>query len=159
MAVQDIKDYVELGEPSGRGNVLAIQPFVRPADYTSEGAFSLRMNGYLDEARQRGWGTDRTVAVFPEYVGAWLVAVGERPNVHRAKTVTQAMGALARAHPVAFTSRWLSAGARDRARAALFRFKAEEMSAADPGSPPPGAEKQAEDDYARKLDEELAKYG
>ena len=36
---------------------------------------------------------------------------------------------------------------------------AEEMSAADPGSPPPGAEKQAEDDYARKLDEELAKYG
>ena len=129
MAVQDIKDYVELGEPSGRGNVLAIQPFVRPADYTSEGAFSLRMNGYLDEARQRGWVTDRTVAVFPEYVGAWLVALGEGVGVYRAKSVASAMGALARAHPVGFIGRWLGAGARDRTRAALFRLKAEQMAA------------------------------
>jgi len=130
MAVQDIKDSVELGKPSLRGNVVAVQPYVRPTDYITASAFSLKMNGYLDEARQRRWLSERTVVVFPEYVGAWLVAVGERPGVHRATTVASAMGALARAHPLAFTRHWLRAGARDRARAALFRLKAEEMAAA-----------------------------
>jgi len=36
---------------------------------------------------------------------------------------------------------------------------AAETSAADSGAAPPGAQKQTEDDYARKLDEELARYG
>jgi predicted amidohydrolase len=130
LSTQDIRDIVELGEPGQRGNLLGIQPYMRPADYLSAESFSLRLNTYLDAAQQRGWLTDHTVVVFPEYLGAWLVAVGEGPRVHRADDVGTAMRSLAMAHPLAWLGRWLGARARDRSRAALFALKAEEMTAA-----------------------------
>jgi len=125
---QEIRDLVHLGEPSARGNLLAIQPYLRPADYDSTESYSLRLNSYLDAARQLDCLSDRTVVIFPEYVGTWLVAAGEGPRVQRAKSVGAAMRALARAHHLAWAAKWVAAKASDRSMAAIFSLKAEQMA-------------------------------
>ncbi len=129
MSSQEIKDFVDLGKPGVRGNLLAVQPFMRPADYSSTESFSLRVNTYLDAARQRGWLSDRTVVVFPEYLGTWLVATGEGPAVYRATSARAAMSALAKAHPIGWAAKRLASKAQDRSTAAIYALKAEAMTA------------------------------
>ena len=76
MAEQKLETVDALGMDSGRGNLLGIQAWMETADYASETEFYSRLSGYLDAARHKGWLNPRTIAVFPEYIGTWLVAAG-----------------------------------------------------------------------------------
>jgi predicted amidohydrolase len=112
------------GADSGNGNLLGIQPYMVPGDYASEERFLAKLDGYLAEARKRGFIGARTVVVFPEYVGAWLIVAGEKQSVYRAPTIDRAATILAASNLLSFL-RWLpSANAPDRARCALFKMKA-----------------------------------
>ncbi len=44
----------------------------------------LKFHAYLENARRQGLLNERTVVVFPEHVGTWLVASGEKPEVYAA---------------------------------------------------------------------------
>ncbi len=117
----------EYGVDSGNGNLLGIQPYLVPADYATEESFFARLDGCMQAASRRHWLNERTIAVFPEYLGTWLVAAGESPKVFRAATMTAAMTALVLHHPLAFARHYLSAREPDRIKASLFRLKAREM--------------------------------
>ena len=123
-----IQDVVEYGTDAQRGNLLGIQPFVVPGDYASGETFYAKMDGYLDVAFHRGWLGERTIVVFPEYVGTWLVAAGEGPRVHRAETIGDAMRALVLSHPLRFARALLSAKAQDVVKGGLFRMQAAQMA-------------------------------
>ena len=75
---------LESGHDADRGNLLGIQPWMTTADYVSRETFYDKLAEYLDVARSKGWLNARTVAVFPEYVGTWLVIAGEGQGVARA---------------------------------------------------------------------------
>lgn len=124
-----IREALEHGERGPRGNIVAIQPYMLATDYLSEGAFSLKVEGYLRAAAERGWLGERTLVALPEYLGTWLVALGEDSRVHRAGTVEEAVRGIVRAHPLAFARHWAAASAPDRARHAVFALKAEVMAA------------------------------
>ncbi len=124
-----IQEPIVFGEEGEHGNIIAIQPYMVPSDYSSEGSFSLKMNGYLDQVKQRGWIGDRTIVVLPEYLGTWLVVVGENSRVYHAATVQSALRCLAKSSPIQFLRHWLGARVPDRTMAALFRLKAARMAA------------------------------
>lgn len=130
----DIKRMVEYGHDAGRGNLLGIQPFVRPPDYASGEALYTRLSGYLDAARQRGWLNGKTIAVLPEHTGTWLVAAGEGSRVVQATTIESAMRALVTNHPLAFLGALVrsalgpSGRPRDVVKASLFQVRAGQMA-------------------------------
>jgi len=118
------------GDDTGNGNLLGIQPFMVPADYASEERFHEKLHGYLRGSQEAGFIGERTVVVLPEYLGVWLVAVGEKESVYRARTVSEGTSRLAASRFVSFL-RWLPfAGSPERARRAVFLMKAEYMAAA-----------------------------
>lgn len=119
-----LDEMLECGRDGGRGNLLGVQPHLIPADYASAETLTERLGGYLAAARERGWLGPHSIAVFPEYAGAWLLAEGERPAVYRAATVSAALTPLALARPLAFARQLLAARERDRLTAAVFRLKA-----------------------------------
>jgi predicted amidohydrolase len=123
-----LEEIAEYGINSGRGNLLGIEPYVTPADYATEGTFRARLDGYMGVAHQRGWLNERTVVVWPEYLGTWLVAADEKAQVHRAKTVAAAMQPIVLRHPIQFARRWLFAREKDRAVAGIFRLKSRDMA-------------------------------
>ena len=115
---------INVGSDQGRGNLVGVQPCVVPEDYASETAFRARMAGYLAAAERGGWLNPRSVVVFPEYTGTWLVAADEAPSVYHAASSAQAMRILALRRPFAFLKTWLSSTENDRITASLFRLKA-----------------------------------
>ena len=118
------------GRDQGAGNLLAVQPFMVPADYSSPERFRTKLDAYLAAASSRGLLNEKTVAVFPEYLGTWLAAVGEKASVYRSGSVRSALRIVAFTHPLDYTRALLTSRERDRAKAALFRMKAPTMAAA-----------------------------
>ncbi len=118
------------GRDQGAGNLLAVQPYMVPADYASPERFQAKLDAYLAAAASRGLLNEKTVAVFPEYLGTWLAALGEKASVYRSGSVHSALRLVAFTHPLAYLRALLTSPERDRARAALFRMKAGTMAAA-----------------------------
>jgi predicted amidohydrolase len=120
-------EHVEVGQNNGRGNLLGIQPYMTPHDYRSAETFHARLDSYLATAAARGWINQRTIVVWPEQIGTWLVAAGEKEGVYTAQTLSNALRSLVLRQPLPFLKRLLWAGEKDRVAAALFRLKATQM--------------------------------
>ncbi len=125
-----INETNEFGNNSGRGNLLGIQPYMVLTDYASQEAFSSRLESCMDTAARNGWLGERTIVVWPEYLGTWLVALGEPANAIRSATIAAAMRFLVLRHPLAFAARLLSASEKDKIVASIFRLKASSMGRA-----------------------------
>ncbi len=123
-----IKDVSEYGKDAGRGNVLSVQPFVQTAEYSSPLSFYWKAERYLHEAQTHGLLGQKTVVVFPEYIGTWLVVGGEKRGVYTSPTVGGAMKLMAASNPVALVRSVTAAKGSDKLRDALFRMEGERMS-------------------------------
>ena len=122
------------GAAEGQGNLVAIQPRMIPADYHSAGRFAAKMEGYFAQARMEGMLHERTVVLLPEYVGTWLVVLGEKQSVLTAPTITRALSTMVLSNPLAMARALCATRAPDRLRAALFQMKAREMAAVYQGT-------------------------
>lgn len=122
------------GEDRGAGNLLGIQSYMVPYDYASRDTFYAKLDGYLAEARARGWLTAKTVAVFPEFIGTWLVLEGEKQGAFAAGRSAQALKQVVLANLPAFIRHLVFAPAEDGVKHSLFRMKAAAMAAAYHGT-------------------------
>ncbi len=120
---------LSLGVDRGRGNLLGIEPCVAATDYRSASRLQEKLGVCLRSARDAGLIGEKTVAVFPEYTGTWLVAADEPDAVFRATRVTDATRSIALRHPLGFLAGLVSARAADRSAEAVFRLKARRAAA------------------------------
>jgi hypothetical protein len=116
-----------LGNDRGRGNLLGIEPYMVPQDYASKESFFNKLNSYLLAAQREKWLNEKTIVVFPEYVGSWLVLVGENEKIFQAATFNAAEQTLVLSHPLRFISNWLTSREKGKAEAAFFRMKSKQM--------------------------------
>lgn len=118
----------QLGQNRGRGNMLGIAPYVVPQDYASTELFFKKLDGYLSIAQAEKWLNEKTIVVFPEYVGTWLVLAGESEKIFQAASLEAAEQALVLRHPLKFGAYWLASKEQARLEAAFFRMKANQMA-------------------------------
>ncbi len=123
-----LQECVEIGADAGTGNLLGIQPVMTVDDYHRLDRFEQKLGGYLDEAARRGWISEKTVVVFPEYIGTWLVALEAPQRVLRARSLTAAMLRLILRRPAGFAQQLFRARSRDRIKDALFRMHADRIA-------------------------------
>ena len=119
----------QLGSDRGRGNLLGIEPYMLQQDYASRESFFNKLNSYLRLAKREKILNEKTIVVFPEYVGSWLVLAGEGEKIFRAATFNTAKRIMVFSHPFRFVATWLASREKGRAEAAFFRMKANQMVA------------------------------
>jgi predicted amidohydrolase len=118
----------QLGNARGRGNLLGIAPYMIPDDYLSRESFFNKLDLYLRIAQHEGWLNEKTIIVFPEYIGTWLVLTDENEKISHAPTLATAERALVLRHLPRFIAHFWKASEKGRAEAAIFRVKAESMA-------------------------------
>jgi hypothetical protein len=118
----------EFGSNAGRGNLVGIQPYLVAGDYVSAKTFHGKIDGYLRVARQKGWLSERTIVILPEYIGTWLILAGEGNTAVRSKTLNTGMARLLLQHLPAVIREYIRAKVKDRLAAALFRCKKDKMA-------------------------------
>ncbi|RAU47359.1 MULTISPECIES: carbon-nitrogen hydrolase family protein [unclassified Pseudomonas] len=123
-----IQVVVNDGQPGDRGNLLGIQPELFPSDYSSVKRLHRKLAAYLQQAREHGLITDKTIVVLPEHIGTWLFAVDEKSQFYQAATIDEAMNWLAFSNPLLFTDAVLHARGKSRIDDARLRMKARSMA-------------------------------
>lgn len=122
-----LKRVESFGKDLKKGNLLGIQPWMDPIDYSNEINFSKKIQSYLEEANKKGYINSKTIVVFPEYLGTWLVIAGEKTSVIESDKLEDSMRTLILSNPVSFVHNFFKAQGKDKIRDALFRMKAEKM--------------------------------
>ena len=115
---------------AGKGNLVGVQPFMESGDYSSPEAFFNAVNNYLFDASSKQFLNAKTIVVFPEYLGTWLVAMGEKPAVYQAVTVSDAMTQIVLRHPIDFVRYYFKAKGSAPDKEAIFQLKSAEMAEA-----------------------------
>lgn len=123
-----LEEVCRVGRDVGAGNLLGVQPYVVPSDYATEARFGGKLEGYLAAARERGLIGPKTVVVFPEFLGSWLVVTGEKRAALEAGSTQEAMLLIAASNLPSYAAAYVRSRAQDRPKAALFRMKAREMA-------------------------------
>ena len=115
---------------SGKGNVVGISPFMTPTDYASVDNFTAKMDAYLAQAKGKGWLNARSVVIFPEYIGSWLVIAGEKPSVYTAPTAQRALTHYVSANFFNYLRAWFTTpdSATDKVKHAIFASKGQTMA-------------------------------
>ena len=125
-----LEDAVELGRDFGRGNILGIEPFISAADYASARAMQSRLDGYISEAKGRGWLGEKTIIVLPEYFGTWLVLADEPKSIFQTDRLAVAEQRLVTHHIFGFLRQLFNTKEKGKLEAAVFRLKADVMAKA-----------------------------
>lgn len=113
---------------SATPHLVAIQPWMRTADYRSAATLEHRLAGYFEAAAEAGLLTPGSVVVLPEHVGTWLVAADAPAASLSAGSTTGAMTHLILANPLPFAVSLARSGEADRLAAAVFRMRAGRMA-------------------------------
>lgn len=109
-------------------HVVLIQPWMTTMDYSSEQNFRNKIFGYINEGRKQGLIPECSLIVFPEHIGTWLVAAGEKQSVIHAPTIQKAMTTmlLSDFFNSGFSLRNIPEG-KSRVPVAIFRYKSTDM--------------------------------
>lgn len=121
---------VSAGTDSGKGNIVGIQPALKPIHYANKVTLRDNLRSYMQAARARGLITPKTVVVFPEYIGSWLVAMEQKTSVYEKTNLTDAMTAVITANLFKFAVAYTTApkGVKEKDKYAAFAMKARQMS-------------------------------
>lgn len=71
-----------IGYDRKQGNIVGIQAFMIPADYSSEERFYRKLESYILEAQRNGFLNEKTILVFPEHIGTPLVLLNEEKSIY-----------------------------------------------------------------------------
>ncbi len=123
-----LSEIAEYGTDQGQGNLITIQPYMMTFDYANQDSFQNKLDLYLQTCQKKGWLTPKTVVVFPEYIGSWLVIANEKKAVYQAKTMKSAMKTLVLSNLFSFLKEVVKSPAQDKVKYSLFKMKAPVMA-------------------------------
>jgi hypothetical protein len=119
-----------LNADSGKGNVVGINAYMTPDDYATGEHFTAKLDGYLAVCKGNGWFNPKTVVIFPEYIGAWLVVEGEKKSAYTATTIDQALRGFVLSNFFSYLHTWFMAPdeAKDKVKHSVFATKDQRMA-------------------------------
>jgi predicted amidohydrolase len=123
-----LSEMKEIGENLGLGNLLGIQPYMLATDFSSEEAYFNKLDTYLAECQKRNWLNSKTIIVFPEFLGSWLVAAQSPAFTFLMPNTTLAMIPIVLKNFITILKYLFKSPAQDRIKYALFRTQAQNMA-------------------------------
>jgi predicted amidohydrolase len=125
-------DVVEsYGDSTGKGNIIGVQAFMTPIDFASEDNFNQKIEFYMIEAKKNKWLiSEKTIVVFPEYIGTFLVAADEKESLYRAQTLEEGLQTMVLSNFGKFLKTFMLAPqvVNDKVKYAIFAMKATKMA-------------------------------
>ncbi len=110
-------------------NIIGIQPYMLASDYLNEGKFKQKIRHYLVAATEKGFIRKKTVILFPEYIGTWLVLLGEKHALAEKETLKRAISTFIISNVFDFFLGYIKTGKEeDKSMSAILRMKSKEMA-------------------------------
>lgn len=115
------------GDSGNKGNIVGVQAFMEPVDYASKENFSKKIRFYLAEAKKKNWLIpNKTIVVFPEYFGTWLVTMNEKESIYHATAIEEGLQTMVLRNAGKFLKTYISSpeSVKDKVKYSVFAMKA-----------------------------------
>lgn len=89
LQIEETSTIHSAGTDKNYANMVAIQPYLIPADYSTKTRFFTKMESYLQRAKSNGFLKERTTVIFPEHIGTPLYLLGEKKEIYTVKTLSE----------------------------------------------------------------------
>ncbi|MFN8295530.1 MAG: nitrilase-related carbon-nitrogen hydrolase [Chitinophagales bacterium] len=117
----------EFGNKNGKGNIIALSPYLHTTDFSSQSAFFNMMHYYFSFAKRKKLLNDSTIIVLPEYIGSWLVTVNEKRSMYADTSLEEGMQTVIVSNLFKFGTSYLISKSEDKKTEAVFKMKADKM--------------------------------
>ena len=122
-----IGEVENIGTNAGKGNIIALSPYLRSYNFSSEDAFYSMHRYYFSILKQKKLLNDSSIILLPEYIGTWLVVANEKKAVWQDTSLEHAMKILVSSNLASFGKAYLNSSADDKTKEAIFKMKADKM--------------------------------
>lgn len=122
-----LSDVEEFGKNAGKGNIIALSPYLHTYDFSSKESFYNMLHYYFSFAQRRKLLNDSTIVVLPEYIGTWLVVANEKRSVYADTSVEDGMKTVVISNLLSFGKAYLQSTSKDKIKEAIFKMKADKM--------------------------------
>lgn len=109
-------------------NIVGIQPYMEVSDYFNQIIFKSKIRQYLTAASGNEFIRKNTLVIYPEYIGTWLLLLGEKHNIAEKGTFKEAMNTMMYSNAFDFFLGYLKTGKETNKKiSSIFRMKAKSM--------------------------------
>lgn len=109
-------------------NIIGIQPYMEVSDYFNQIIFKDKIRQYLVAANGKAFIKENTLVIYPEYIGTWLLLLGEKRNLDEKNTLQEAMSTIVYSNAFDFFLGYLKTGDETNTEfSSIFRMKAKSM--------------------------------
>jgi hypothetical protein len=107
---------------SGKGNVIGINAYMTPEIMFLKIIFYKKLKGYMEVCKQKGWMNNKTVVIYPEYIGTWLVVEGEKNSLYSKASVNEALTGFVFSNFFSYMRSWFMSpdSAKDKVKHSVF---------------------------------------
>lgn len=117
----------QFGKNNGKGNVIALSPYLHTTDFSSHSAFFNMMHYYFSFAQHKKLLNDSTIIVLPEYIGTWLVTANEKRSMYADTSLEDGMQTVVLSNIIKFGRSYITSASKDKTKEAIFKMKANKM--------------------------------
>ncbi|WP_296703366.1 hypothetical protein [Algoriphagus sp.] len=110
-------------------NIIGIQPYMMASDYVNAVKFKQKIRQYLVAATEKGFIRDKTIILYPDYIGTWLVLLGEKHALAEKETLKEAISTFILSNVFDFFLGYIKTGdEEDKSVSAILRMKSKVMA-------------------------------
>ena len=117
----------QFGKNNGKGNIIALSPYLHTTDFSSQTAFYNMLHYYFSFAQRKKLLNDSTIIVLPEYIGTWLVTANEKRSMYADTSLEEGMQTVIVSNLFKFGTSYLISKSEDKTKEAIFKMKADKM--------------------------------
>lgn len=110
-------------------NIIGIQPYMLASDYVNAVKFKQKVRQYLVAATEKGFIRKKTIILYPDYIGTWLVLLGEKHVLAEKETIKEAIGTFILSNAFDYFLGYIKTGdEEDKSVSAILRMKSKAMA-------------------------------
>jgi len=110
-------------------NIIGIQPYMMVEDYFNPVKFKQKMRQYLVAATEQGFIKNKTIILYPDYIGTWLILLGEKHALAEKETIKGALSTLIFSNVFDFFLGYIKTGEEEeKSISAILRMKSKVMA-------------------------------
>lgn len=120
--------YTEYGTDSGKGNLIAIQPYLTAVNYSTAYNLETSLRFYFEQLKRENKLNSKSVVVLPEHIGTWLVLANEKEKLYKAASAEDAIKTIKTASIFSYLYGYSQSPVANKSNYAVFHLKAAKMA-------------------------------
>jgi hypothetical protein len=121
-------NYLEAGIDSGKGSIIAVQPYLTAFNYSTAYNFELSLRFYFEQLKREDKLSDKSIVLLPQHIGTWLVIANEKEKIYKKTSIKEAIKTIIASNLFRYSVGYLQSSEKNNKHHIILHLKARKMA-------------------------------